>query len=171
MGYEPQKLNYSHEALADMILANPGATHKDFAKIFDRTPVWVSYVVNSDAFQAFLAKRREQIVDPGLILTVEDRLKGLAVRSCDLLMEKLEGPMGQFVKPELLTKIVETSTKALGYGQRTAQVAVNTQFVVAMPTQAPNAEAWAGKYSGGNLEAGETVTVSTTVEVPLAAEG
>lgn len=152
--YQMQKTNYSHEALADIILANPQATHKELAVMFDRTPMWVSYVINSDAFQAFLAKRREQIVDPALILTVEDRLKGLAVRSCDLLMEKLEGPIGSLMKPELLNEIVKTSTKALGYGQRQTSVAVNTQFVVALPTQAPSADVWAGKYSGGQLEAG-----------------
>lgn len=151
--HEVKKLRYSHEALADMLLANPQMTHKELATAFDRSPVWVGYVIASDAFQAFLAKRREEIVDPILTMTVEEKLRGLVNRSSDLLMEKLTPAM----KPELLLETLKVGTKALGYGQRQPDAGMNVQFVVALPNQAPSPEAWQSAYAGGNLQAGEGV--------------
>jgi hypothetical protein len=151
MAYEVKKIKYTHEALADMLLTCPNMTQKELAIVFNKSPVWVGYVINSDAFQYYLAKRREEIVDPGLILTIEDRLKGLVVASTDLLMEKLESAPSA----DLGLRCLELGAKALGYGARPqGNVAVQANFVVAMPDKAVSAEKWAAGYTGGALEAG-----------------
>ena len=53
------------------------------AKAFGFTPAWVSIVVNSDAFQTRLAARKDELVDPTLRLTLNERFNALVVRSLD----------------------------------------------------------------------------------------
>jgi hypothetical protein len=132
MIYEGKKLRYTHEALADVLLTNPATTHKELAVMFDRTPVWVGYVINSDAFQVFLEKRREETCDPIVTFAIEERMRALANNSMDVLMEKLA------VKPDaqLALKALEITTKALGYGART-QVEVNTNAAVQLNDSRP----------------------------------
>jgi len=151
MSHQVKKITYTHEALADMLLTCPDMTQKELAVVFDRSPVWVCYVINSDAFQMYLAKRREEIVDPTLALTIDDRLKGLVVASTDLLMEKLnEAPSA-----DLAVKCLELGAKALGYGARVNQgVAIQNNFVVALPGKAASTGEWVAGYTGGKLEAG-----------------
>jgi hypothetical protein len=151
MAHEVTKLRYTHEALADMLLTCPDMTQKELAVMFDRSPVWVGYTIASDAFQFYLAKRREELVDPGLMLTIDDRLKGLVTKSVDVLMEKLE----ENPTADLAVKALELGSKALGYGARPQGGAVvNNNFVVAMPGKVESAVEWADKYAGGVLEAG-----------------
>ena len=116
MGYELQKVRYSHESLADMLITNQQLTQKDLAWVFDRTPTWVSYVINSDSFQCYLEKRREEIVDPVMTLTIEERMRALVNNSTDILMEKLSASKDA----TLAVKCVEVATKCLGYGLRAA---------------------------------------------------
>lgn len=56
-----QKLNDLHEALADYLLVNPGATYAEMGAHFSYSVSWLCTVVNSDMFQAYFAKRRTEI--------------------------------------------------------------------------------------------------------------
>ena len=145
------KMTYTHEALADMMLTNPSMTQKELALAFDRSPQWIWYVTASDAFQAYLSERRKTCIDPIITHTVQERLNGLASRSVDVLMTKLE--IGCDAATAL--KSLEVATKALGYGARDAAgVQVQNNFVVAMPGKVADAAEWAAGYKGGSLEAG-----------------
>jgi DNA-binding MarR family transcriptional regulator len=85
----PEKVRYSHQAMADLILANPAISQNELAGHFGYTPGWVSQIVNSDAFQAFLATRKEELVNPVITASVEEKLMTLAKKSLDVLHEKL----------------------------------------------------------------------------------
>lgn len=54
-------LNYFHEALADYLLINPGATLREIGGHFAYTPAWICTVINSDMFKGYLAGRRADI--------------------------------------------------------------------------------------------------------------
>lgn len=54
-------LNYFHEALADYLLINPGATLKEISTYFGYTPSWICQVINNDMFQAYLSDRRQAL--------------------------------------------------------------------------------------------------------------
>lgn len=60
-----QKLNYSHEAIIDWLIANPDRNQGDCAEDFGLTQAWLSRVVNSDMFQVKyqerLAQKRERL--------------------------------------------------------------------------------------------------------------
>ena len=142
-----QRVKYSHDAMIDLIIVNPGISQGEVAKAFGYTEPWVSRIFGSDAFQARLAQRKADLVDPTLVASVEERLRAVASRSLDLVMEKLENP--KLSTLDQVLKAVEVSTKALGYGARQTNVAVQTSFVVAMPAVNPNATDWAAQHRGG----------------------
>lgn len=144
------RVKYSHDAMIDCIIATPGISQNDLAKHFGYSAPWVSRIINSDAFQARLASRKNDIVDPSLVLSVDERLRNLASRSLDIVMEKLDVSKN----PDTALRALEITTKALGYGARPTNVAVQQNFVVAMPQKAESALDWAAKHAGGVLSAG-----------------
>lgn len=125
-----QKLNYSHDAMIDMILTNPGISQNAIATAFGYSAAWVSRIMCSDAFRAALAKRRGEIVDPVVAERVRVNFDALVLRSQEILMEKLSKPPDE-VSDSLATRVFELSTRAAGYGTKTqvsVEVDVNAHF-------------------------------------------
>lgn len=139
-GTRLQRVHYSHEAMIDVIIAEPTITQKELAGRFGRSMGWISIVMGSDAFQAALAKRRDDLMDPEFVATLEDRFKGLALQSLQIIAKKLEDTQST----ELATKSLEISAKALGFGARgPSTVNDNRSFVVALPGKIEDANEWA----------------------------
>lgn len=113
-----RRVNYSHKAMIDLILANPGISQNAVAAHFGYSASWVSQVMSSDAFQTAFAERSAEIIDPSLRLTIEERFKGMVNRSMEILMEKLSLPAHQ-VPDQLAVRVFEASSRAAGYGART----------------------------------------------------
>lgn len=114
-----QKLTYSHQAMIDLILANPGISQNAIAERFGYTPSWISQVMSSDAFQAAFAARRAEIVDPALALTVEQNFKALVARSLDILQQKLNRPANE-IPDQLALRAFEIGARVAGYGHSDA---------------------------------------------------
>lgn len=108
------KTNYSHETLADYIIANPCLNQGDIARHFNYTEGWLSQIIGSDAFQAYVAQRKAEIVDPMLRGAVEESFKGLVLQSMQKLRAKLEANPSD----QLVLETFKTATRALGYGSR-----------------------------------------------------
>jgi len=139
-----KKCRYTHDAMVDAIIANPGISEIELGEMFGYSKQWVSRLMCSDAFQARLAVRKGEIIDPKLTATVEERIRGVAMRSLEVIMDNLEANpnMGNALKA------FELTSKASGYGAKAPnQTQVN--FVVALPGKAPSEQAWEAKYSGG----------------------
>lgn len=134
-----QKLKYSHEAVVDILLANPTLTHKEIGELVGRSAAWVSYVVNSDAFRTLLNSRRDAIIDPVLTTTVEDRLKTMVNRSLDIVVDRLNTPD---CPPEFAVRAAEMGSKALGYGAR-PESNDQKQYVVVLPEGVRSPQDWA----------------------------
>ena len=120
------RVNYTHDAMIDLVLQNPMISQNEIAAQFGYTPTWVSIIFNSDAFQARLAARKEEIVDPLVRAQVEEAIKGLVTRSIAILREKLDSTNAS---TDLALEVFKASTRAAGYGARsgTVNVQVNGQ--------------------------------------------
>ncbi len=129
LGGPVKKLNYSHEAMVDQIISNPGISQNALAAKFGYSPSWISQVISSDMFQELLAKRKNEIVDPVVRATVEDHFKGLISRSLDLLKEKLNKPAAE-IPDNLVLRTLEISSRAMGYGARTDTTKVEVEVSV-----------------------------------------
>ena len=108
-----QKMRYSHEAMVDLIVSNPWISQNELAAHFGYSPSWISCVIASDAFQAALAARREEVVDPAMKATIEERFRALVVKSLEVLASKLNAPV---VSDNVALRAAELGAKALGIG-------------------------------------------------------
>lgn len=83
------RINYTHDAMIDLLLQEPSATQKELAEIFGYSPGWVQRIMSSDTFQARFAARKAQLVDPTIARSINERLRGVAVQSIDIVSKKL----------------------------------------------------------------------------------
>lgn len=109
------EMPYSHEALIQAAIANPGWGTLKLAQFFGQTPGWLSSVVASDEFQLTLDPVRKQVKQTFLTATLEERFRGLTLRSMDVLQERLNDPK---VQDATVLKAAELGIKALGLGKK-----------------------------------------------------
>lgn len=110
-----QKLNYTHEALVDMIISRPEITQNELAVMFGYQPAWISTVMASDAFKERLVARRGEVVNPVLIASVEERFEALTQRSLEVLQEKLAMPANE-VPDQLALQAAALGARGMGKG-------------------------------------------------------
>ena len=161
-----RRVRYTHDALIDMIIANPAISQGELAKAFGYTQGWLSRVMNSDAFQARLAARKTEIVDPQLVLSIDEKLRALASKSLDIVLDKLAATQN----PDTALKALEITSKALGYGARQQNLNVQQNFVVALPPKAASAEEWAAKYAPGGVSRPPSGISSSSTPTPIGSE-
>ena len=111
------KVSYTHDGMIDTIIANPMISQGQLAAHYGYSQSWICQVMASDAFQARMATRREEVLDPVIRASVEERFKALVIRSQEILLEKLALPAQQ-VPDNLVLRTVEVASRALGYGAK-----------------------------------------------------
>lgn len=105
---------YSHEALVAFAIENPGASPLKLAQHFGQTPGWLASMVATDEFQRVLDPARPQVYSLFLTATLEERFRGLTLRSLEVLQTKLDDPK---VQDATVLKAAEIGIKALGLGK------------------------------------------------------
>ena len=158
------RVTYTHDAMIDLIIDRPEISQNQIAAQFGYTVPWVSRVMNSDAFLARLAARKKDLIDPVLVLSLDEKLRAMASKSLDVVLEKLSNPS---VTADFALEAVQVSSKALGYGARQANVAIQNNFVVALPPKAENDHAWAAVY---NKQSGTVENVPAQVDTVVATQ-
>lgn len=94
---------YTHEAMIDLILADPTVTPKELGEVFGYSAGWVSRVLGSDTFQFRLAERKAQLVDPIVAGRLNARLTGVAMQSLEIVSQKLDAEDSATYALEALT--------------------------------------------------------------------
>ena len=114
-------LRYSPELMVDLIINNPDYSPKQLGEIFGKPQSWVAQVLASANFQSALDPRRAEVLNPEYAMTLEERFRGLTIRSLNILQEKMEA--GKVLPDMTVLKIAELGIKALGMGQKAAEKA------------------------------------------------
>lgn len=127
------KLRWTHDMIIDVILEHPEWDQRQLANHFGYSDTWVHMVIQSDAFQAKLAERRDEILNPEIRSNIEERFKALAQHSLAVLHKKLENPN---VSDNLALRSVELAAKALGLGARQQAPTANVQVAIVVPPKA-----------------------------------
>lgn len=143
------KVRYTHDSMIDQIIANPTISQGEIAATFGYTQSWVSTIFSSDAFQARLAQRKDEIVDPAVRQTLDEKFKALVYQSFEVLQRKLE------VNPsdDLALGVMNAATKALGYGASRLAINLNqNNFVVRLPSKEATSEEWAERHADRLIE-------------------
>src|SRR5512138_1039549 len=108
---EIKTLRYTHEAIADFLIANPMASQGEVARFFEYSEPWLSQIIHSDAFQAYyrrLAQERGVIA----VHSLPDKISGLAALAIEKATERLAGGVAS---ESFINDTMETTLKALGY--------------------------------------------------------
>ena len=121
LGSASNPLRYSPELMVDLIINNPDYSSKQLGEIFGKPQSWVAQVLASASFQAALDPRRAEVLNPEYAMTLEERFRGLTIRSLNILQDKMEA--GKVLPDMTVLKIAELGIKALGMGQKAAEKA------------------------------------------------
>lgn len=132
------KVRYTHDAMIDLVVANPWISQGEIAIHFGYTQAWVSTIFSSDAFQARLAARKDDLVDPVLRQSIEERMRGLVLQSIEVLQKRLETENSG----ELALGTLNAASKALGYGARQVPTVQLNNFVVHVPPKSVDGKTW-----------------------------
>lgn len=128
----------------DQMLANPGATYGQLAETTGYSRMWLSKISKSDAFIDMFRKRQMALVDPIILESIQNRLRGVNDLAIDILGEKLQKT------PTLdnALAVFKETAKALGMGlpQNNAPT-IQQSFVVRLPEKSLSAEQWAEAYA------------------------
>jgi len=112
-GSSIKKVSYTHDAMIDAMIQDPAVSEGKLAALFGYTPGWISQIISSDAFKARLEARREELVDPRIRMTLNEKFTAAVNTSLDKLQEKLAAPN---VSDDLLLASISLGAKALGLG-------------------------------------------------------
>ena len=123
---ELMRIGYTHDAMIDAMIAKPTISNKELEAMFGYSQQWISRIRWSDAFQARLKDRRDELVNPELVMSIEERIKSIVGRSLDVLEEKLQGDVHD-ISDNVVLKALELGSKGLGIGgfSNAPQVQVN----------------------------------------------
>ena len=117
------KIRYTHDAMIDLVIANPWISQNEIAERFGYSVPWVSIVFSSDAFKNRLEERRAEVVDPVIRASLKERFEALVTRSLEVLQAKLSKQPDQ-VSDALALKTLELGAKALNFGAQAPVVQV-----------------------------------------------
>jgi hypothetical protein len=107
---------YTHTAMVNLMADRPDYSPAMLCAHFGRPASWLASVIASEAFQNALDARRSEIADPSLTATLHERYKALAIRTSNVLMEKMND---EKATDFLVLKAGEIAMKALGMGTKT----------------------------------------------------
>lgn len=127
------RLRYTHDAMIDLIIAHPEWSQNQIAAHFGYSAAWISQLFCSDAFREKLAARREEIIDPTLRATVEERFQSIARQALDIISSKL-AKHPDAVSDRTALRALEVSARALGYGARPVAPAPHVDLEVHLHT-------------------------------------
>lgn len=105
---------YTPQAMIEVMIAHPDWALAQYAREFGRTKGWMASVLASESFQQTMAPYKHQILNPAITATMEERVRALAIRSMDVLQEKLDS---KEVSDLVVLKATELGIKGLGMGQ------------------------------------------------------
>lgn len=151
-----EKVSYSHDKMIDLIIANPRIKQDHLAQYFGYTPAWVSRIMSSDAFRLRMEQRREELVNPIITATLEERFADLALRGAAIMQEKLDNPAVMVTFADA-AKAVEIGAKGLAVGGFGSRVSVDINANIDLRSALEDAQKRREQLLGATLEVDVTV--------------
>lgn len=111
-------ISHVHEAFADYMLTNPGCTLRELAAQFGYTPPWISSVINTDMFKAYLRDRRN-----GIATMVDQGLPAKLEAAGHLATERIIEVLAKTDDPDLIVDSFDRIMHRLGYAPGKGQTA------------------------------------------------
>lgn len=147
-GHPPEKPTWTpvldrpiHDAIVDQLILSPGIGLTELSRMFGYSPQAIGLMMRSDFLREKLRKKREDLVDPILKATLEDRFQVMLEVSLRVATDVI----GETKNAELALKGIDVAARALGFGAKTAPP--SNQIFVVNPGVAPSSAEWAKTYA------------------------
>ena len=86
------KVSHIHECIINEMIANPTISQQELCAVFGYSTSWMNRLVNSDSFQARLAERRQEVMDPQIRARLKDKLESVTLQALNSIEHKLNSP-------------------------------------------------------------------------------
>jgi hypothetical protein len=136
--YAPTVVKPIHEALAELLIADPGLNAAALGAKLNRHPVTIRLILRSDLFRELMVLKRAQFVDPKVEAKVEELFDVAIAGSLECLTKAVDESQSTDLALKTLAAIGPMSK----YGARTPPPAVQANFIVPMPPKAASTAAW-----------------------------
>lgn len=155
-----KKIKPVHEHIMDVVLEHPDISLRELGSAVGYSVSYLSIMMNSDAFQARLAERRQQITRSGV--DIPNRMRAVAAVALDKLSDHVE----RSEDPDFLRSTADMMLHRLGYAPQkvgtgvTVQTGPQVQFVISRDdlAQARGAIIDAAGIGGDGVKAHEELT-------------
>lgn len=117
-------VNSFHEALADFILINPGATLREKAAHFGYTSAWICTVETSDMFKAYFAERRK-----GVNVVIANDLPSRLAAAANLATERMIEVLDKTQDSDTIIDAFDKILQRHGYAPKAASMNVQQNNV------------------------------------------
>lgn len=115
MSRQITKLTTAHDAMIDVLITNPRVTNEQLAAEFGMTASWVASLRHTDLFRRRIAERREELVDPVLIATIEEKIRAATDLAVEHILTKLTAKI-EDLSDQFVLRAAEFGSKAMGLG-------------------------------------------------------
>lgn len=112
-----QKVSIKHEEIMNFMLMHPTRKLQDVARHFGITPAWLSCVIHSEAFQARLAERKDEVFNE-TVLPIKEKMMVVAHQALDTLVERVP-----LMSDKDLNNLADSTLDKLGFGSKGLQPA------------------------------------------------
>jgi hypothetical protein len=110
---ELQKISPRHEAMINLLINEPTLTRYQIGERLGLTASWVSSCMASAAFKERFLERQQEVVDPILFQSINERFEGMLLRLIEVINEKLNQ---EHVPDKFALRAFELTLRAAGYG-------------------------------------------------------
>lgn len=86
------KVSHIHECIINELIANPTITQQELCAAFGYSVSWMNRLVNCDSFQARLAERRQEVMDPQIKARLKDKFETVTAQALATIQHKLDSP-------------------------------------------------------------------------------
>lgn len=154
--WNPKKVHWWYERLADWMIANPHRPLKDAAGELGCTVSYVYQLKNTDTFEAYWAARSNQHSD-AICVPIAEKAKATAEQALDILSRKLT-TVGEAASGEFLLDTADKLMKRLGYAatknQPPTQVNVGVTLISAEELQRAKDKMYQRRNPEANSQSG-----------------
>ena len=115
---EIKRVSVKHEAIMEYMLVNPAAPLREVAAHFGVTQAWLSTIIHSDAFQAKLSEKKDDLFS-ATIVPLREKMLGLAHMGVEKLGDAMEhaSPISD---KDFIADTTDNILKNLGYSPKSA---------------------------------------------------
>lgn len=136
-----QRLSFSHDAMVDQIIANPGIDRLTLGSMFGFSVQQTYKILASDMFRSRVLERKREIIDPTLVLSVEETLGSLLEQAAECVSQGLIAG-----DRRMAVRVLDTIGRYMAGVKQAGNGPTINNYVAVVPSKAGSAVEWVNAH-------------------------